>query len=459
MRNIDTMALNVTDRVGLWGTIGTGRGTLTVNGTDIAIEPNGTFAALVQLPDEEPAALTLLASEGDSTISRVVMVRRANAETAANHAVVDTPVPASGWVRLVRPLSDTADAATQARPIYSRWTPGGALAVALPQETTWPVDASTDSALRLRLSEGVAVWVPRSEAPSVPAPRDSLIAVTAMQLGGDSSRSQVSLSMTSATASTVDIMHDTVTWTLYRSRMATDKRSLDDEFVRSLEASTPNPGRVQVRVVLSAVPLGWRVAYRNGAMVLDLRRDLVTDLRGLRVAVDAGHPPGGATGPAGLREDVLTLRVAREIGRLLGERGATAILTREDSLPLSLDGRLVRAEAADAHVFVSLHADAPGDGRHPSSADFTRVHWWQPLSRSLASAMLGALFPALGTEPNGFPRSNLAVLRASWFPAILIEPTTIALPHREAFLASDEGVRRYAEGVVAGITAWVTRLR
>ena len=178
--------------------------------------------------------------------------------------------------------------------------------------------------------------------------------------------------------------------------------------------------------------------------MLELRRNLVDGLQGLRVAIDAGHPPGGATGPAGLREDVLTLRVAREIARLLGDRGALPVLTRDDPLPLSLDGRLVRAEAADAHLFISLHADAPGDGRHPSSADFTRVQWWQPLARSLASAMLDSLFPSLGTTPNGFPRSNLAVLRATWFPAVLVEPTTIALPHREAFLASAEGVRRYA---------------
>ena len=87
------------------------------------------------------------------------------------------------------------------------------------------------------------------------------------------------------------------------------------------------------------------------------------------------------------------------------------------------------------------------------------MHWWQPLSRALARAVLDSLSPALDTEPNGFPRSNLAVLRASWFPAVLVEPTTLALPRREAFLASDDGVARYARGVVAGITAWTTRTR
>jgi N-acetylmuramoyl-L-alanine amidase len=130
------------------------------------------------------------------------------------------------------------------------------------------------------------------------------------------------------------------------------------------------------------------------------------------------------------------------VARQLEARGAVAILVRNDTMPLSLDARLVIAE------------EPPGDGRHPSSADFTRIHWWQPFSRALAEEVLDSLAPAIGTRADMAPRNNLAVLRASWFPAVLVEPTTIALPRREAFLASEHGMRQYAAGVVGGITAW-----
>jgi N-acetylmuramoyl-L-alanine amidase len=455
VRNIGDTPLNVTRQVGLWGTIGTGNGSLRVNGQAMEIEANGTFSTVVPLPEGEPAVLRLIASLGDSSISRDILVHRTSAARVESTIDADTVLrTTTGWVRLHRPPSDTADAPTQARPIYSRWTPGGALAIALPQETTWPIDAELRGSVRLLLSGGTAVWVPRDEAITVAASSQAMLPGTTVDVVSDIESAIIRIPLQDATASTVDLLRDTVTWTVYRATLPAMRQVIDDSLLREVEVSMPVAGEVRVRGVLAGPVLGWRVRFVNGAMQLELRRDRVTSLRGLRVAVDAGHPPGGATGPSGTREDALTLRVAREMAQQLESRGATPILIRNDTLPLSLDARLVRAEASGAHVFVSLHADAPGDGRHPATADFTRVHWWQPMSRALAADVLDSLAPALGTRADDAPRNNLAVLRASWFPAVLVEPTTIALPHREAFLASERGVQQYAAGLVAGIAAW-----
>jgi N-acetylmuramoyl-L-alanine amidase len=457
VRNIGSAPLNVTDSVALWGTVGSGRATLTVNDAPIPVEPNGTFATMVQLGNEEPALLTMVARIDGSEIRRTVPVYRLSAQIGpATQAANFSPVAASGWRRLQRPPSDTADAATQARPIYSRWTPGGELAVALPQGTVWPINARTDESVRLQLAHGMMVWVPEVEVVSVTAPADSLLHISQVNFVSRPSAAVISIDIAAPTGTTVEFHRDTLIWTLYRSAVTPTQQRITDSLVESVTASSTT-GSVTFRIALRGSVLGWRVMNGPGQMRLEVRRDAARSINGLRVAIDAGHPPGGATGPAGLIESTLTLNVARELVRQLTELGASPVLIRTDEQPLSLDARLVAAELADAQLFISLHADAPGDGRHPGTVDFTRVHWWQPTSRALAVALLDSLPGHLGTVEKGAPRTNFAVLRATWFPAVLVEPTTIALPAREVFLASPEGVASYARGVLGGILAWVAR--
>jgi N-acetylmuramoyl-L-alanine amidase len=54
-----------------------------------------------------------------------------------------------------------------------------------------------------------------------------------------------------------------------------------------------------------------------------------------------GHPPGGATGPTGLREAVAVLPVAERVRALLEERGAAVLMTRTTAEPVALGLRPV----------------------------------------------------------------------------------------------------------------------
>jgi N-acetylmuramoyl-L-alanine amidase len=179
----------------------------------------------------------------------------------------------------------------------------------------------------------------------------------------------------------------------------------------------------------------------------------------LVIALDPGHPPEGTTGPTGLREDSVTLAVARAAGAKLAALGARVVLTRADSSAVSLEARTAAAEVADAAVLVSIHLNAPAEGQPPGSADGTRVFWFQPASSSLAHALRDSVAAALGQPRGGTPESNLAVLRASWFPSALIEATALSLPVREAALRTPRAIEAYADGVVAGLRAWIAEPR
>lgn len=86
-----------------------------------------------------------------------------------------------------------------------------------------------------------------------------------------------------------------------------------------------------------------------------------TPLRDVVVAVDAGHggEDPGAIGKRGTHEKEITLAIARKLAALINkERGMKAVLTRDGDYYVSLRGRINRARAHKADLFVSIHADS-----------------------------------------------------------------------------------------------------
>jgi N-acetylmuramoyl-L-alanine amidase/type II secretory pathway predicted ATPase ExeA len=81
-----------------------------------------------------------------------------------------------------------------------------------------------------------------------------------------------------------------------------------------------------------------------------------------RIAIDAGHGGSdtGTTGPRGLLEKNLCLDVALRLGRLIEENipNAEVIYTRKDDRYVALEERTAIANAANADLFISIHANS-----------------------------------------------------------------------------------------------------
>ena len=155
----------------------------------------------------------------------------------------------------------------------------------------------------------------------------------------------------------------------------------------------------------------------------------------------------------------MSLVVATRAAARLRALGARPILTRATAEPVSLEARVVAAEAANPDLMISIHANAPAEGRPPWSVDGTRVFWLSPQASVLAGVMRDSVARSMGQERAGTFESNLAVLRSRWFPSVLIEATAMTMPVREAFLRSERGLEAYASGIVSGIEAWVAKKR
>ncbi|TCP42160.1 N-acetylmuramoyl-L-alanine amidase [Rhodovulum marinum] len=94
--------------------------------------------------------------------------------------------------------------------------------------------------------------------------------------------------------------------------------------------------------------------------------------RPLRVVIDPGH--GGIDPGAereGLREADLMLTLARELAEALTRAGHDPVLTRDGDHFVPLETRIDIARAAQADVFLSLHADALADGHATGATVYT----------------------------------------------------------------------------------------
>lgn len=92
------------------------------------------------------------------------------------------------------------------------------------------------------------------------------------------------------------------------------------------------------------------------------------------VAVDAGHggEDPGARGRSGLREKDVTLSIARRLAKLINdEPGMKAVLTRDGDYYVGLRERVNKARAAEADLFVSVHANAYKDSDMHGTAVYT----------------------------------------------------------------------------------------
>ena len=189
----------------------------------------------------------------------------------------------------------------------------------------------------------------------------------------------------------------------------------------------------------------------------------ITGMKGRRIALDPGHggSDSGAIGPTGVMEKSITLRVGKELKRLLEAEGAEVIMTRTFDTEVSpkgaeataveeLEARCEIANRKDADIFISIHADA---FTNPEVKGTTAYYYTRgsEASRRLADSVRTSVIDAIGTVDRGSQSCNFYVVKHTDMPAILLEISFISNPDEEAMMNSETGVQRIAQGMADGI--------
>jgi len=222
--------------------------------------------------------------------------------------------------------------------------------------------------------------------------------------------------------------------------------------------------------------------------------------RDVIVAVDAGHggTDPGAIGRNGTREKDITLAIARALAeRIDDEPGMRAVLIRDGDHFVVLRDRMVRARAAKADLFVSIHADSIRDrsitgasvyvlnergasseaarwlAERENAADLMGGVTLDDKDQSLASVLLdlsqtanlsasmtaaervlAALDNSTGVRKSRVQQAGLIVLKSPDIPSMLVETGYISNPGEEARLKSVRYQDRLAETIFSGLRGY-----
>jgi N-acetylmuramoyl-L-alanine amidase len=457
------------------GSVGNGRASLSINGAPVQVWPNGAFIAWVANPTPDAPFYRMVAAVGADT-ARV----QHNVKTLAMippvpdslkpppPTVVDT-TPA--WVVLGLPDSVYTVPDTD-RVIIGRPGPNSVYRWFLMPGTRVQLTARYPGFARVRLDSALQIWVEAADAKTFAmdtiAPR-RVTGNARVRPGRDSAGalfSDVVIPIGEKPAFFVEERARSIDLTLYDTRGGTDlvNYPTGDSLVKTVEWEQVASDRVRYTIHLSQEPFGYLVLYENGAFVLRVRRaPRITDrapLQGLTIAVDPGHPPGGATGPTGFYEADAVLPVGFALKKILEERGARVVMMRTTRDPVDLALRNVLARRGGAHAFVSLHYNAYGDGINPlRQRNGMEVYFYRSHSEPLARAVQSRMLAYLPLEDQGVYYRSLAVVRTPWMPAILVEGGFIIMPEQESAMRTEWFQGRYARAVADGLEAYFRGVR
>jgi len=429
-----------------------------------ALRYRGVFAATpvgVPLP---PVTAAVVPPDGRDTLSATIVAALGGDTVRATLPLRLTLLDPDR--RPVVVLSDdTTGAAATDGAVVGAPSPDGTYHWFFRNGTRAAVSGRSGEELRVRLTRSSSAWVGLDGVvatlpPGTPPPAARLGLV---RLSPGEASVAARLSLTSRVPFRVDEDDRQVTVHLYgaQSDLNFIQYGGTDPLVPLITWAQSADDECTVTFALSAPLFGWRARWEGESLVLEIRRppvvDAVRPLRGRVIAVDPGHPPGGATGPTGLREAEANLAVGLALRSILEREGARVLVSRTTDTAVGLYERTTMAESGGAEVLVSIHNNAFPDGVNPFVNNGTSTYYFHPRSAALAFLVQGALVAELGLRDLGVGRGNFALVRPTWMPAVLTEGAFLMVPEQEQGLRTPAFQEAYARGIALGIQAYFRR--
>ncbi len=210
--------------------------------------------------------------------------------------------------------------------------------------------------------------------------------------------------------------------------------------------------------------MGADITASATGVVINLVRPNSTGgrLNGKVIVIDPGHggPDRGSTA-GGAEEKVIALNLSRFVRDELTSEGATVIMTRNDDSFPSLESRPELANRNRADIFISIHANEPGQRSNTTATgSILFYHKGSVISKFMAECIQAELqkfnlMPSTGVRSDGtIYSSGFAVLRLSNMPGILIETGFMTNPKDRQMIQSEQFGRALAKSIVSGLKTY-----
>lgn len=455
------------DSTFVYGSVGTGGAALFINGTPVPVAPNGAFIAYLPLP--ESGAWELSATRGGERDTETVAYRT----SAGTQPVVEeeTPAPTAPRTntlpegvfaapRAGRVTGGADTLATGGDAIYARPTPTGPYRWFFPRGARLQLVERRGAQYRARLGDTTTAWINTAAVTLA----DSAAGPAAAALGAVSVRPAARWVDVRVPArfAPFQVAAEGARWTLtvYAAPGAAAAPATADSLLRGVTVEAAGTAAARVAMDFARAPWGYKAFYEpDGTLVLRVRRppriDPSAPLRGVRVLVDPGHPPAGATGPTRLREAEANLAISTRLVERLRAAGADVRTTRTGTESVELGARTEQAVREGADLLISVHNNAFGEGANPARAHGTSVYYFHPFSAELARALDREIVGVTRLPDLGAKWGNLALVRPTWMPSALTESLFMPIPEQESALRDPAFLDRLADAHLRGIEAFL----
>ncbi|MCP5469504.1 MAG: N-acetylmuramoyl-L-alanine amidase [Chlamydiales bacterium] len=183
------------------------------------------------------------------------------------------------------------------------------------------------------------------------------------------------------------------------------------------------------------------------------------------IVIDAGHggkDTGSASKYEGYEEKSLTLKTALLVRDYLQELGYKTVMTRQSDAYIPLSTRAEMANSIKANLFVSIHYNhCPSREPHGIEVFYykeTPPHSKRILeSQDAGQVVASHIVKYTGLHSRGVKQGNLAVVRETHMPAILIEAGFLSNPHEREKIKDEHHQKALAWGIAKGIDHYLSK--
>ncbi|WP_426489623.1 N-acetylmuramoyl-L-alanine amidase [Hymenobacter sp. 102] len=203
---------------------------------------------------------------------------------------------------------------------------------------------------------------------------------------------------------------------------------------------------------------GYHIGYRGNTLEIRVKHPpQKLRLRGLTVAVDAGHGGTnvGAVGATGAREKDLTLAIALKLQRELEQAGARVLMTRTTDATVDNGDRVLQLRRLNPDVLVSIHVNSSGNAAVHGTSTFYRYVAFRPLSVALYEQMRRTGLAGFGNVGS----FNFGLNGPTEYPNALVETAFVSNPADEQRLTDPTFQQRMAEAMRRGLDEFLRQAR
>ncbi len=193
-------------------------------------------------------------------------------------------------------------------------------------------------------------------------------------------------------------------------------------------------------------------------LIIQIYEQVRQGLSGKTIIIDPGHGnlitngayDHGCITEKGIKESDVSLKIAQSLQKILNEKGATVVLTRNSAISedATLDNRLTLANGGGSHMFISIHT---GFSRDPKMQG-CRTFFYAPLGERLANLIQPAISKSTGfTNLGVFKRNYYMCRKISGIPSVLVEPFFLSNTQGESFSGNQKNIDNLSKNISQAI--------